>query len=63
MTALFLQGSTLYQPEPIKERLMEYQKVLKLEIAIVDGKVSLQSLSHGGVVFPILTSTLVLILE
>jgi hypothetical protein len=39
-TALFLQGSSLYKPEPIRGRLMEYQKVLKLEVAIVDGKVS-----------------------
>jgi vacuolar protein sorting-associated protein 3 len=38
-TVLFLRGSTLYDPERIKGRLMEYQKVLKLEIAVVDGKV------------------------
>lgn len=38
-TALFLQGSTLYDPAPLIERLREHQKVLKFEIAIVDGKV------------------------
>jgi hypothetical protein len=37
--ALFLQGSTFYEPGPIKDRLIEHQKVLKLELAIVDGKV------------------------
>lgn len=38
-TALFLQGSALYELEPIKKRLMDHQKVLQLEVAIVDGKV------------------------
>ena len=38
-TVLFLQGSTLYDPKQIKGRLMERQKILKLEIAVVDGKV------------------------
>jgi hypothetical protein len=37
-TVLFLQGSTLYNLKPIKQRLMEHPKVLKLEIAIVHGK-------------------------
>jgi hypothetical protein len=46
-TALFLQGSALYEPEPIKERLMGHQKVLQLEVAIVDGKVRGVVLSFG----------------
>lgn len=39
-TALFLQGSALYEPEPIRERLVEHHKILKLEMAIIEGKVS-----------------------
>jgi hypothetical protein len=46
-TALFLQGSALYEPEPIKKRLMDYQKVLQLEVAIVDGKARGVILSFG----------------
>jgi hypothetical protein len=38
-TVLFLQGSTLYEAEVIRPRLLEHEKVLKLELAIVDGKV------------------------
>ena len=38
-TVLFLYGSTLYDPERIKGRWMEYQKVLKLDITVMDGQV------------------------
>lgn len=40
-TVLFLQGSTIYDPETIRQRILEHQKVLKLELAILEGKVSL----------------------
>lgn len=42
-TALFLQGSKLYDPEPIRHRLErhEQKKVLSLEVAIVLGKLGL----------------------
>lgn len=39
-TALFLQGSTLYDPETIRSRLLERSKILALELSIVDGKVT-----------------------
>ena len=40
-TALFLQGSKLYNPEPVRQRLEEHEqrKVLSLEVAVVLGKV------------------------
>ncbi|KAI0754157.1 hypothetical protein C8Q80DRAFT_1216335 [Daedaleopsis nitida] len=37
-TALFLQGSTLYEPETVRTRLSAHAKVLKLELAILEGK-------------------------
>ncbi|OBZ67658.1 Transforming growth factor-beta receptor-associated protein 1 [Grifola frondosa] len=37
-TALFLQGSTSYDAEVIRSRLISHEKILKLELAIVDGK-------------------------
>ncbi|KAH9918038.1 hypothetical protein B0H21DRAFT_847492 [Amylocystis lapponica] len=37
-TVLFLQGSTLYDPAAVREQLVEYEKILRLELAIVDGK-------------------------
>lgn len=38
--ALFLQGSTLYNVQRVKERLQQHSKLLKLELAIIEGKVS-----------------------
>jgi hypothetical protein len=38
-TILFLQGSTLYDATDARNRLLGAQKILKLELAIVDGKV------------------------
>ncbi|CCM06014.1 uncharacterized protein FIBRA_08257 [Fibroporia radiculosa] len=48
---LFLEGSTLYDSQAIRKRLVEYEKVLKFELAIVDGKLgehrsALMSLVH-----------------
>lgn len=40
-TVLFLQGSPLYNPQAIRDRLVEHQKILRLELAILDGKVCL----------------------
>ncbi|KAH9916048.1 uncharacterized protein B0H18DRAFT_885291 [Fomitopsis serialis] len=50
-TILFLQGSTLYDPHPIRQRLLEHEKLFRFEIAIVDGKLgehrsALASLVH-----------------
>ncbi|EPQ52360.1 hypothetical protein GLOTRDRAFT_140707 [Gloeophyllum trabeum ATCC 11539] len=52
-TILFLQGSDLYDPEPIKERLAEYEKTLVIERAIVEGK-----LGHHREALTILMHTL-----
>ena len=38
-TVLFLQGSTLYDPEAVRTRLSPHAKILKLESAILEGKV------------------------
>ncbi|KAF8918725.1 hypothetical protein CPB85DRAFT_1373750 [Mucidula mucida] len=38
-TALFLQGSSLYNVQRIKERLLPHTKLLKLEMSILEGKV------------------------
>lgn len=38
-TVLFLQGSSLYDLETVKVRLMAHEKMLKLEIAILHAKV------------------------
>ena len=38
-TILLLAGSSLYDPEPVRQRLAECEKILKLELAIIDGKV------------------------
>ncbi|PPQ74920.1 hypothetical protein CVT26_011356 [Gymnopilus dilepis] len=37
-TILLLAGSSLYDPEPVRQRLAECEKILKLELAIIDGK-------------------------
>ncbi|KAF8958169.1 hypothetical protein BDZ97DRAFT_1842909 [Flammula alnicola] len=37
-TILLLAGSSFYDPEKIRLRLLEREKILKLELAIVDGK-------------------------
>ncbi|KAI1785956.1 hypothetical protein LXA43DRAFT_1035560 [Ganoderma leucocontextum] len=37
-TILFLQGSTLYDPVAVKSRLDDRAKILKLELAILEGK-------------------------
>ncbi|KAI0821851.1 hypothetical protein BC628DRAFT_1542796 [Trametes gibbosa] len=37
-TVLFLQGSTLYDPDVIRARLSPHAKLLKLELAILEGK-------------------------
>ncbi|KZT24873.1 hypothetical protein NEOLEDRAFT_1134568 [Neolentinus lepideus HHB14362 ss-1] len=37
---LFLQGSNLYDPEPVKQRLAEHAKIFPLELAIVKGKLA-----------------------
>ncbi|THV05369.1 hypothetical protein K435DRAFT_961137 [Dendrothele bispora CBS 962.96] len=39
-TALFLQGSSLYDAASILSQLQQYDKLLKLEIAIVEGKLA-----------------------
>ncbi|EMD32317.1 hypothetical protein CERSUDRAFT_119016 [Gelatoporia subvermispora B] len=36
--ALFLQGSSLYDPATIREKLMSQEKLLKLELAVLAGK-------------------------
>jgi hypothetical protein len=38
-TILLLQGSSLYEPAAIRESLLGSEKALRLELAIVDGKV------------------------
>lgn len=38
-TVLMLAGSSLYDPDPIRQRLLEKEKILKFELAIIDGKV------------------------
>jgi vacuolar protein sorting-associated protein 3 len=38
-TALFLQASTFYDAQNVKELLLPHQKVLCFEIALLDGKV------------------------
>ncbi|KAJ3492453.1 hypothetical protein NLJ89_g11233 [Agrocybe chaxingu] len=50
-TILLLAGSSLYDPNSIRTRLLEQEKILKLELAIVDGKLgqhrsALQILVH-----------------
>ncbi|KAI0365805.1 hypothetical protein BV20DRAFT_953552 [Pilatotrama ljubarskyi] len=37
-TVLFLQGSTLYDPDAIRSRLLPHARLLKLELAILEGK-------------------------
>ncbi|PIL23200.1 hypothetical protein GSI_14509 [Ganoderma sinense ZZ0214-1] len=37
-TILFLQGSTLYDPVTVRTRLDDHTKILKLELAILEGK-------------------------
>ncbi|RPD60230.1 hypothetical protein L226DRAFT_563303 [Lentinus tigrinus ALCF2SS1-7] len=37
-TVLFLQGSTLYDPEAVRTRLSPHAKILRLESAILEGK-------------------------
>ncbi|KAH9478601.1 Transforming growth factor-beta receptor-associated protein 1 [Psilocybe cubensis] len=49
---LFLAGSSLYDPELVRQRLTEQEKILKFELAIIDGKLgrhrsALQILVHG----------------
>jgi hypothetical protein len=36
---LILVGSSLYDPETIRQQLLENEKILKFELAIIDGKV------------------------
>ena len=38
-TILILAGSSLYDPEIIRQQLLEREKILKFELAIIDGKV------------------------
>ena len=38
-TVLILAGSSLYDPETIRQQLLESEKILKFELAIIDGKV------------------------
>lgn len=38
-TALFLQGSTRYDPELLRDKLKPQETILAFEIAILDGKV------------------------
>lgn len=42
-TILFLQASELYNVDPICIRLQEHEKLLSLELAIVEGKVKRNS--------------------
>ena len=46
-TVLFLQGSTLYDPEAVRTRLSPHAKILKLESAILEGKVRYTSIWCG----------------
>ncbi|KZT07025.1 uncharacterized protein LAESUDRAFT_652182 [Laetiporus sulphureus 93-53] len=51
-TVLFLQGSTQYDAQAIRDRLSQHEKLLRLELAIVDGKLgkhqsALTSLVHN----------------
>ena len=46
-TILFLQGSSLYDPRPIRQQLTKHEKLLRFEIAIIDGKVGLSRLLHS----------------
>ncbi|PBK67528.1 hypothetical protein ARMSODRAFT_1005400 [Armillaria solidipes] len=39
-TALFLQGSTMYDFQCIRDRLFPYQKLLQLEMAIIEGNLA-----------------------
>lgn len=41
-TILFLAGSTRYEPEPVRQQLSERDSILTLELAIVDGKVTVR---------------------
>ena len=51
-TVLFLQGSTLYDPEAVRTRLSPHAKILKLESAILEGKVRYTSIWCGWDVTP-----------
>lgn len=44
---LFLQASSLYDPVAIHQRLEPHQKVLSLEVAIVEGKVCSNIVSNA----------------
>ena len=46
-TVLFLQGSTLYDPEAVRTRLSPHAKILRLESAILEGKVCKTSIWCG----------------
>ncbi|CAL1698826.1 unnamed protein product [Somion occarium] len=52
-TILFLQASELYDVEPIRTRLQDYEKLLSLELSIVEGK-----LGHDRSALSILVHTL-----
>lgn len=53
-TVLFLSASSLYDLPPIRDKLLEHQKIFALELAIIEGKVgssfglSLFSLTDKG---------------
>lgn len=53
-TILLLAGSSLYDPEIIRQRLLEREKALKLELAIIDGKVCMAFLIRRHATFLIL---------
>ncbi|KAI0064243.1 hypothetical protein BV25DRAFT_1823215 [Artomyces pyxidatus] len=51
-TALFLQGSTLYDPQLVREKLSPQERILSVELAIVQGK-----LGHHEVALSLLANT------
>ena len=50
-TVLILAGSSFYDPGTIREQLLEREKILKFELAIIDGKVSSVTWFHLFVCF------------
>ena len=55
-TVLFIQGSTLFDPKAVRSRLTEHAKILKLELAILEGKVSFISCGSARAVLTFITA-------
>lgn len=45
-TVLMLAGSSFYDPDTIRQQLLEKEKILKFELAIIDGKVCFPNMFH-----------------